>query len=72
IELKLDMESVKHNLQELKDEYREAIVMRFVNELSISEIADILDKPKGNVRVLIYRAMKSLKELVNDNPNATN
>ncbi|MCG2698149.1 RNA polymerase sigma factor, partial [Candidatus Parcubacteria bacterium] len=41
IELKLDMESVKHNLQELKDEYREAIVMRFVNELSISEIADI-------------------------------
>ena len=61
IELMSDIESVKRNLKELKDEYREAIVMRFVNELSISEIADILDKPKGNVRVLIYRALKAMR-----------
>lgn len=67
IELKDDVESVKLKLKELKDEYREVIVMRFVNELSISEIADILDKPKGGVRVLIYRAVESLKNLTNNN-----
>ena len=63
IELKNDIESIQLKLKELKDEYREVIIMRFIDELSISEIAEVLDKSKGNVRVLIYRALKALREL---------
>ena len=66
IELKDDIESIKLKLKELKDEYREIIVMRFVNELSISEIAEILDKPKGSVRVLIFRALKAVRDLTSE------
>ncbi len=40
------------------------LILRFINELSVKEIAEILDKSKGNVRVLIYRALNALKELL--------
>jgi len=64
MELKTDLLVLETRLPELKDEYREVIILRFVNELSIKEIAEILDKPKGNIRVLIFRALKALKELL--------
>ena len=64
MELKTDLFVLETKLPELKEEYREVIILRFVNELSIKEIADILDKPKGNIRVLIFRALKALKELL--------
>lgn len=64
MELKTDLAALEKRLPELKDEYREIIILRFVNELSIKEIAEVLDKSKGNVRVLIFRALNALRELV--------
>jgi len=55
---------VEKKLVGLKDEYREIIILRFIEELSISEIAKILSKSKGNIRILTYRALKALRELM--------
>ncbi|MDP2766663.1 MAG: RNA polymerase sigma factor [Candidatus Methanoperedens sp.] len=62
-ELKMEFAGVEAKLAELKDEYREALVLRFINEFSIGEMADILNKSRGNVRVLIYRAIEALKRI---------
>jgi len=64
MEIASDMEIVQNKFKELKDEYREVIILRFIDELSVGEIAEILDKPKGNVRVLVFRALKSLRDLL--------
>ncbi len=64
MDLKKDYEQAVKGLKELKDEYREVLVMRHINELSISEIAEALDKSKGNVRVIIYRATQALREVM--------
>ncbi len=64
IETKLAIENVENKLRELKDEYREVIILRYVDGLSIGEIADVVDKKKGTVRVLLYRALNTLKELM--------
>lgn len=64
LELKADLLVLESKLPELKDEYREVIILRFINELSIKEMAEILDKSRGNVRILIYRALNALKELL--------
>lgn len=64
VDLKIDLMVLETKLPELKDEYREIIILRFINELSIKEIAEILNKSKGNVRVLIFRALNALKELM--------
>jgi RNA polymerase sigma-70 factor (ECF subfamily) len=39
---------------------RRAVVLRFVEEMSTAEIAGILGKSEGAVRVLLHRALKSL------------
>lgn len=59
-----DFKIVEEGLSKLKDEYREVIMMRYINELSIGEIADVLGKSKGSVRVLAHRALNTLKNLV--------
>lgn len=59
-----DLELIKSKLPLLKEEYREVIVMKFINDLSLEEIAEISGKSKGNVRVLLHRALNALRELV--------
>jgi len=63
-EAKIDVEFLGKNLRSLKDEYREVLVMRYLDEMSINEISDVLDKPAGNVRVLIHRALEAIKKHV--------
>jgi RNA polymerase sigma-70 factor, ECF subfamily len=66
LEDKLQIEKIEIKLQGLKDEYREVIILRFVDEMSISEIADIMEKKKGAVRVILFRALNALKELMGE------
>jgi RNA polymerase sigma-70 factor (ECF subfamily) len=47
-------------LGRLPGERRQAMVLRFVDELSTAEIAGVLGRSEGAVRVLIHRALKSL------------
>ena len=48
----------------LPGERRQAMVLRFVDELSTAEIAGVLGRSEGAVRVLIHRALRSVaKEL---------
>lgn len=61
-----DLELIKAKLPLLKDEYREIIILRFINDLSLEEIAEIREKTKGNVRVLLHRALNALRELVEE------
>jgi RNA polymerase sigma-70 factor (ECF subfamily) len=66
MEIATDFENISERMKLIKDEYREVILLRYVNELSFTEIAEILSKTKGNTRVLLFRAMKALKEVSRD------
>lgn len=66
VDLKIDRHDIEEKLKELKDEYREIIILKFIEEFSVSEIAEIIDKPRGNVRVLMHRALKALRGLYGD------
>ena len=62
-----DLEGLKECLGKLKEEYREIILMRFIDELSFAEISEITGRPIGNLRVLSFRALQALKELMEKN-----
>jgi len=64
IDNEANLNLIKSKLPLLKEEYREVIIMRFINDLTLEEIADISGKTKGNVRVLMHRALVALRELV--------
>jgi len=66
IEQEDDINLIKSQLPFLKEEYREIIVMRFVNDLSLEEISDITGKTKGNIRVILHRALNALRELIEE------
>jgi RNA polymerase sigma-70 factor, ECF subfamily len=47
-------------VERLPDDRRRAIVLRFVDEMSTSEIAAVLGRSEGAVRVLIHRALRAV------------
>ncbi len=51
-------------IDELPDEQKEIIVLRYFQQLSYQEIAEILDKPIGTVMSSLYYAKKRLKGIV--------
>jgi len=59
-----EVENIETNLRKLKDEYREVIILKFIDELSNKEISKILDKSTGAVRVLVHRALNVLKNTI--------
>ncbi len=61
-----DMSIIEQKLQQLKDEYREIIILKYLEDLSTSEIAKIIDKSKGNTRVIIHRALNALKKIIEE------
>jgi len=44
----------------LPDDRRRAVILRFVDEMSTSEIAAVLGRSEGAVRVLLHRALRSV------------
>jgi len=61
-----DLARIKSKLPLLKEEYREVIVLKFVNDLNIDEISEVTGKTKGNIRVLLHRSLAALKDLIEE------
>lgn len=53
--------NVLAKLKTIKQDYQDALLMYYVEELEIPEIARILGKKENAVRVLIHRALQALK-----------
>ena len=50
----------------LPDDRRRALTLRFVDEMSTAEIAGVLGRSEGAVRVLIHRALRSVARDLDD------
>ena len=53
-------------LEEIPAAYQDIITLKYINEFSNDEIAKILEKEPGTVRVLLHRALAALKKLYNE------
>ena len=69
IETNWEMERIKKSLNEINPLYKEVIIFHYINDLSIKEIASILGKTENNTRVLLHRALESLKTQINMDKN---
>ncbi len=66
-EVNSDFNNVKKALDNIKDEYKEVVIMHYINELKVPEIAKSLDKSEGAVRVQLHRALKALRKELENN-----
>jgi len=63
-EEKSEVWQIAKSLHKIKDEYRELIILHYLNDMSVKEIATIFDKTPNNIRVSLHRARKALKRVV--------
>ena len=51
-------------LNQLREDYRTVLILRFFNDLSPEEISQVMGRSVGAVRVLQHRALSSLRKLI--------
>jgi RNA polymerase sigma-70 factor (ECF subfamily) len=58
----IDLQQVSTGLKKIHQTYRDAIVMKYIDQMSTAEIAHVLGKTPAQTRVVLHRALTSLKE----------
>jgi len=61
-----EIERIKKALQGLKEEYQLVIIWHYLEDIPIREIAEIMEKTEENTRVLLHRALQSLREKISN------
>lgn len=62
LDLKSFIGELYHFLENVDDDHRSAFLLRYGNNLSIKEIAEILECPEGTIKSRLYYTMKYLSE----------
>ena len=55
-------EEIVQSLDKIHPDYKDLILLHYVQDVPISEIAEIVQKKEGTVRVQLHRALKALKQ----------
>ena len=59
-------DEVQRLIARLPEKYRAPLVLRYFDELSCAEIAEVLGMPEGTVKTQIHRARKALGKLLSE------
>jgi len=59
-----ERDEVQRLITQLPEKYRAPLVLRYFEELSCAEIAEVLGMPEGTVKTQIHRARKALGKLL--------
>ncbi|ULT57240.1 RNA polymerase sigma factor SigW [Neobacillus drentensis] len=55
-------ETVQKEILKLPEKYRSAIVLKYMEDMSLNEISEILDLPLGTVKTRIHRGREALRQ----------
>ncbi|MBU1082932.1 RNA polymerase sigma factor [Patescibacteria group bacterium] len=66
LDTRLEYQEVIKQIAKLPDNLQEVLVLKLVEELDYAEISEITGKQEGNIRVLVHRAIKQLRDKLNE------
>jgi RNA polymerase sigma-70 factor (ECF subfamily) len=66
VDAKIGAELIQTALSEMPSKYREVLILRFFEDLSYDEIADVLRCPVGTVSTLVARARKKFRAVADE------
>lgn len=55
-------DTIQREISNLPEKYRTVIVLKYIDELSLNEISEILDIPLGTVKTRIHRGREALRK----------
>lgn len=62
IDAKAEIDRLYTTIVTLKTEYKDILLLYYIEEVEVPDIARILNKKEGTIRVLIHRALEALKK----------
>ena len=62
--LSSDIEEIKSAISKLKKDHQDVIILHYLEDMSIQEISQVLEKTPVSVRVTLHRGLKALKEQI--------
>jgi len=63
-----NIETLAHALSQLSADYQQVLTLRFISGLSHAETGRVLNRSEEAVRVLQYRALNALRQVLNRKP----
>jgi RNA polymerase sigma-70 factor, ECF subfamily len=64
VQASMERETLRAALSQLTEEQAQVITLRFLEELSIAEVATIMNKNEGAIKALQYRAVLALRRIM--------
>jgi RNA polymerase sigma-70 factor (ECF subfamily) len=64
VETSIETEKILQTLNKIDEKYRDAVIMRYIDELSLKEIAEATGETINNIGVRINRGLKQTKKLL--------
>lgn len=61
---RLDLRKLREALDKLSFDYREALILRYRESLTMEEIADALELSLSGAKMRVYRGLKMLREIL--------
>lgn len=62
----LELKRVLKALDKVDPKYRDVVSLRYLDDLSVKEIAQLINETENNVSVRLHRALQKLKESLNN------
>jgi len=67
--VRLDCEEIRQVITRLTDDQRRVIQMRFMQEMSVQEVARELGRTEGAVKALQHRGLQTMARHLDQTPN---
>jgi RNA polymerase sigma-70 factor (ECF subfamily) len=64
VESQFTQQEIRRAILQLRHDQQQVILMNFIEGFDYSEIAAALNKTEGNIRVLVHRALKRMREIL--------
>ncbi len=58
---RVSAEAIRSEILTLPSDQQQAVLLRFISDLSYAEIGSALGKSEGNARIMVYRALQRLR-----------
>lgn len=62
--MKMNQGLIREALVKVKEPYQQILVLKYLSGFSNKEVAQIMQKNEGNIRILHYRALKALRDVL--------
>lgn len=63
VEIKIDLYNA---IDELEDKYKDAVILRYIDDLKIEDVSKILDRPVNTIKTHLRKALNDMKKMLKE------